>query len=72
MMDSGMRSGPDIARTIASGAEFTFMGRNFMYGVGALGKSGGDHTIGLLKTQLQQVMDQICCESVEDLSRFLG
>jgi len=72
MMDSGMRSGPDIARCIASGAEFTFMGRSFMYGVSALGQSGGEHTIGLLKTQLQQVMDQICCERVEDLPGFLG
>ena len=37
MMDSGLRSGPDVARTLASGAKFTFMGRSFMYGVGALG-----------------------------------
>lgn len=33
MMDSGLRSGPDISRTLASGAEFTFMGRSFMFGV---------------------------------------
>ncbi|WP_299529014.1 alpha-hydroxy acid oxidase [Ulvibacterium sp.] len=71
MMDSGLRSGPDIARTIASGAEFTFMGRSFMYGVAALGKKGGDHTISLLKTQLQQVMEQICCEDVKDFPRHL-
>ena len=38
MVDSGLRGGPDIARAMASGAEFTFMGRSFMYGVGALGK----------------------------------
>jgi len=71
MMDSGIRSGPDIARTLAKGAEFTFLGRAFMYGVAALGKAGGNHTISILKTQLQQVMDQICCEKVEDLSKHL-
>uniref|UniRef100_UPI0040480908 alpha-hydroxy acid oxidase n=1 Tax=Roseivirga sp. TaxID=1964215 RepID=UPI0040480908 len=71
MMDSGMRSGPDVARTLASGAEFTFMGRSFMYGVGALGKNGGDHTISILKTQLQQVMEQVCCERIEDLPAHL-
>lgn len=71
MMDSGMRSGPDIARTLASGAKFTFMGRSFMYGVAALGKNGGNHTISLLKTQLKQVMEQICCERVEDLPNHL-
>ncbi|MFO0507535.1 MAG: alpha-hydroxy-acid oxidizing protein [bacterium] len=47
MMDSGIRSGPDVARALASGAEFTFLGRSFMYGVAALGKEGGDHTICL-------------------------
>ncbi len=72
MMDGGMRSGPDIARSIASGADFTFMGRSFMYGVGALGKEGGDHTIALLKTQLQQVMEQICCEHITDLPNHLA
>lgn len=72
MMDSGLRSGPDLARTLASGAEFTFMGRSFMYGVAAMGKRGGDHTISLLKTQLQQVMEQIGCEKVEDFPNYLN
>ena len=71
MMDSGIRSGPDIARTLASGAEFTFLGRSFMYGVAALGSQGGDHTISLLKTELQQVMEQICCENVSDFPNHL-
>lgn len=71
MLDSGLRSGPDIARALASGAQFTFLGRSFMYGVAALGKEGGNHTISILKTQLQQVMQQICCERVEDFSNFL-
>lgn len=71
MMDSGLRSGPDIARAVACGAKFTFMGRSFMYGCGALGNKGGDHTIGMLKTQFKQVMDQLVCERVEDLPKHL-
>ncbi|WPR71151.1 alpha-hydroxy acid oxidase [Flavobacterium sp. NG2] len=71
MMDSGVRSGPDIARTMASGADFTFLGRSFMYGVAALGKKGGDHTISLLKTELQQVMEQICCEKTADFPNHI-
>jgi len=71
MMDSGIRSGPDVARTLASGAKFTFMGRAFMYGVSALGNNGGNHTISLLKTELQQVMEQICCERVENFPNHL-
>ncbi len=71
MMDSGIRTGPDVARTLASGADFAFLGRSFMYGVAALGNKGGDHTITILKTQLQQVMEQICCEKVQDFPRHL-
>ena len=71
MMDSGMRSGPDIARTLASGAEFTFLGRTFMYGVAALGDEGASHTIAILKTQLRQVMNQLCCEKITDFPDFL-
>ena len=71
MMDSGLRSGPDIARTLASGAQFTFLGRTFMYGVGALSKQGADHTITILKAQLQQVMEQLSCERIEDLVNHL-
>jgi L-lactate dehydrogenase (cytochrome) len=71
MIDSGLRSGPDIARSLASGAKFTFMGRSFMYAVAALGNQGGDHALSILKTQFQQVMDQLCCERVEDLPSHL-
>ncbi|MGN6530506.1 MAG: alpha-hydroxy acid oxidase [Ginsengibacter sp.] len=71
MMDSGLRSGPDIARALACGAEFTFLGRSFMYGAAALGDEGGNHTITILKRQLQQVMDQVCCERIGDLKNFL-
>jgi len=71
MMDSGIRTGPDIACALASGAEFTFLGRSFMYGVGALGNAGGDHTIAILKTQLKQVMEQIACKNLEELPNYL-
>ncbi len=67
MMDSGVRSGPDVACALASGAKFTFMGRTFMYGVGALGKRGGEHTITMLKRQLQQVMEQLGCANAAEL-----
>jgi L-lactate dehydrogenase (cytochrome) len=71
MMDSGVRTGPDIARTLASGAEFAFLGRTFMYSVAALGAAGGDHAITILKMQLQQVLDQVCCAKPESLKEHL-
>jgi L-lactate dehydrogenase (cytochrome) len=71
MMDSGVRSGPDIARTLASGADFAFLGRTFMYAVAALGTEGGDHAINILKIQLKQVMEQVCAQKVSDLPHHL-
>ncbi|HTN19180.1 MAG TPA: alpha-hydroxy acid oxidase [Pelobium sp.] len=71
MMDSGIRSGSDVARALASGAKFTFLGRSFMYGTAALGNKGGNHTVTLLKTEIQQIMEQLCCERVEDLPNHL-
>lgn len=67
MLDGGIRSGVDLARAHAVGSEFNFMGRPFMYGVGALGNEGGDHTINLLKAQLYQVMQQLSLETVHQL-----
>ncbi len=73
MMDSGIRSGPDIARAMAAGAEFTFLGRAFMYGVAALGNQGGHHTIDILTQQFRQVLEQLCCERPGDLpSRLIA
>ena len=71
MMDSGIRGGADIGRALSSGADFTFLGRSFMYGVSALGKKGGDHTISILKAQLTQVMEQMCCENPYQLRENL-
>jgi len=71
MMDSGIRSGPDVARTLACGAEFTFLGRSFMYSVAALGEQGGHHMMSLLKIQLKQVMEQVGCERVVQLPQFI-
>jgi L-lactate dehydrogenase (cytochrome) len=71
MMDSGVQSGVDIARTLAAGAEFAFLGRTFMYSVGALGNKGGQHAITILKTQLQQILLQVNCANPHLLNHTL-
>jgi L-lactate dehydrogenase (cytochrome) len=42
-----------------------------MYSVAALGNEGGNHIISILKTQLKQVMEQVCCEKVTDFTNHL-
>lgn len=67
MMDGGIRSGVDLARAHAVGSEFNFMGRPFMYGVGALGEEGGEHTINMFKAHLYQVMQQLTVDNIHQL-----
>ena len=71
MMDGGIRSGVDLARAHAVGSKFNFMGRPFMYGVGALGEEGGDHTINLFKAHLYQVMQQLTVDNIYQLEERL-
>ncbi len=72
LMDGGIRSGSDIAVALASGAEFVFLGRAPMYGVCAMGARGGDQVVEILQKQLQQVMEQLGCEMVDQLPRYLA
>ena len=49
------------------GADFTFLGRSFMYAICALGAQGGPQVMTMLLRQLQQVMEQLGCARVSDL-----
>ncbi|MGB3065915.1 alpha-hydroxy acid oxidase [Sphingobacterium thalpophilum] len=71
MLDGGIRSGVDLARAHAVGSEFNFMGRPFMYGVGALGNAGGDHTINMFKAHLFQVMKQLSISRIDEFPKRL-
>ncbi|MGI9523375.1 MAG: alpha-hydroxy acid oxidase [Hyphomicrobiaceae bacterium] len=67
LFDSGVRSGLDIARALALGADFVLLGRAFLYGVAALGKQGADHTATLLRDDLANNMKQLGCAEIRDL-----
>src|SRR5262249_44756791 len=43
LMDSGVRSGTDVARALALGASAAFAGKAFLWSLGALGKGGPAH-----------------------------
>ncbi|MEZ4621407.1 MAG: alpha-hydroxy-acid oxidizing protein [Caldilineaceae bacterium] len=71
VVDGGVRSGLDIARMIALGANFVLMGRPFLYAVAALNRQGGDHVMKILKAELQAAMGQIGCPTLKQLPEFL-
>jgi isopentenyl diphosphate isomerase/L-lactate dehydrogenase-like FMN-dependent dehydrogenase len=71
-IDSGVRSGLDVARALALGADFVFMGRPFMFAVAACGEAGAGHAMELLSVELTQAMGQIGCFELADLPRHLA
>ena len=52
IFDSGIRSGSDILRALALGADFVMLGRPLMYAVGADGARGLRRLINLIKEEL--------------------
>ena len=72
LFDSGVRSGLDIARALAAGADFVMCGRAFMYGVAALGEPGPDHVLAVLKDELENTMVQLGLERLADLPTALS
>ena len=67
IVDSGVRSGVDVARAIALGANAGFAGKAFLWSLGALGERGPGHLIELFKEELSSTLGQLGCHTVEDL-----
>ena len=59
MLDSGIRSGLDVVRALALGAQAVFAGKAFLWGLGALGAQGPGHVIDLLIDETTAVLGQI-------------
>ena len=51
-MDGGIRSGQDVLKAIALGAKGTFIGRPFLYGLGAMGKEGVLLALEIIRKEL--------------------
>lgn len=55
-MDSGIRSGQDVYKAIALGAKSTFIGRAFIYGLGAMGEKGVTKALEIIHKELDITM----------------
>jgi L-lactate dehydrogenase (cytochrome) len=66
LLDSGVRSGQDVMRAIALGAQVAFAGKSFLWAVGAMGDNGPGHLIDLYIEELRASLGQIGAASVAE------
>ena len=69
IFDSGVRSGEDIIKALAVGADFVMLGRPFLYGIGADGEQGLKTVANLLETDTSTTLAQLGLRSIGDVSR---
>jgi len=55
-MDGGIRSGQDVIKAVALGAKGTYIGRSFLYGLGAMGQAGVSKALKLIHNELDLTM----------------
>jgi L-lactate dehydrogenase (cytochrome)/(S)-mandelate dehydrogenase len=67
MLDSGIRRGADILIAMCLGAEFCFFGRPTLYGAVAGGLDGVRKAVEIFRTEIDLVMGQIGCPSLDQL-----
>jgi L-lactate dehydrogenase (cytochrome) len=54
--DSGIRSGQDVIKALALGARGTYIGRAFLYGLGAMGEAGVTTCLNIIRKELDTTM----------------
>jgi L-lactate dehydrogenase (cytochrome) len=55
-LDSGIRSGQDVLKAVALGAKGTYIGRPFLYGLGAMGKEGVELALNIIAKEMDITM----------------
>jgi L-lactate dehydrogenase (cytochrome) len=66
LLDSGIRSGQDVMRALALGADAAFAGKSFLWAVAALGDEGPDYLIDLYIDELRASLGQIGARSIAE------
>ena len=68
-MDGGIRSGQDVLKALALGAKGTYIGRAFLYGLGAMGEAGVARVLQIIHKELDLSMAFCGHTRVDTLSR---
>ena len=68
IFDSGIRSGGDIVRSLAFGADYAMIGRPLMYGMGADGAKGLRRILNIIKEELSTTLGLVGLNDINDIS----
>ena len=68
LVDSGIRTGLDVVRMIALGADCTMLGRAFVYALAADGESGVYNLLDLMEKEMRVAMTLTGAKSIAELN----
>ncbi|NML72866.1 alpha-hydroxy-acid oxidizing protein [Rhizobium sp. S-51] len=67
-LDGGIRSGQDVLKAVALGARGTYIGRPFLYGLGAMGKPGVTKALEIIAREMDTTMALCGKRSISDIT----
>jgi 4-hydroxymandelate oxidase len=67
LVDSGFRRGTDILKALAMGAQAVYVGRPYLWGLGAFGQPGVEHVLEILRTETRAAMQEVGAPSIKGL-----
>jgi len=67
LADSGVRSGLDVVRMLALGADFVLLGRAWAYALGARGRAGVAHVLKLIEAEMKVAMALTGCTRISEI-----
>ena len=68
-LDGGVRSGQEILKAVAMGAQGTYIGRPYIYGLGAYGEKGVTLALELIQNELDISMALCGYKNIKDVDR---
>ena len=69
LVDSGIRTGLDVVRMMALGADCTLLGRSFVYALAAQGQAGVENLLDLYDKEMRVAMTLTGAKTIKDLTR---
>ena len=67
LVDGGVRSGLDVVRMLALGADFVLLGRAWAYALAARGQSGVAHVLQLIDAEMRVAMALTGCTNIREI-----